>query len=267
MFKKIGAVTTALALAGAGILFTAGPASAHTPELIVECDSLTANLTGYPDGSTIGAVLNDVNLGTTTFGGNYNNTVALDSTRQNDWVVTIDSSDGDQFDKVITGMSSEDCLPDEPVVPPKPEPIVTVEIGEDGDCETGIITRYETPFSQDYTLVDNVWVLGEKVPGETVVSTRPATEVECPVEEPPTEEPPVVEPPVVEPPVVEPPVVEPPVVTPPVVDTIVPVTDTIESLPETGGESFNPFLILAAGVMAFAGVILTIANRTRIARK
>lgn len=257
MHKKLAAITTATALVGASVLLMAGPASAHTPELTYDCDSIEVTLTGYPSGSTINGVLDGVNLGTTTFSGNYSSgPIVLDPSVAHEWTITIDSSDGDRFDKVITGQSPAVCLP---VVPPKPEPVVTVKTGEDGDCETGIVTRYETPFTADWTLVDNVWVQGEPVAGETIITTRPATATECPVEEPPVVVPPVEEPPVVTPPAVEvPPVVTPPTTVPPVLEQTTPVAET---LPETGADFRWAGLALFL-IVAGAGLMIARKHRT-----
>lgn len=263
IMKRTLTIATGVLVGLAAVAIAGAPASAHTPEVSVDCDSIELTLTGYPAGSTVGGTLDGADVGTTTFDGSFSSgPFALDPTVAHTWSIVIDSSDGEKYDKVITGSSDPDCIPEEPpVVPEKPEPVVTVEVGEDGDCETGIVTRYETPFTADWSLIDNVWVLGEPVAGETVITNRPATEVECPVEEPPTEEPPVVVPPVEEPPAVVTPPVEAPV-TPPTVDQVVPVTETVDALPETGAD-VNPIGFLVGGILAFAGVVLAIAAKTR----
>ena len=76
---------------------------------------------------------------------------------------------------------------------PKPDPKSGEDVvSSDPVCLPeggGTVTVSTTPWTQDWVLEDGKWVLGEVVYGETVETTRPATEQECPTPTKPTAEP------------------------------------------------------------------------------
>ena len=51
----------------AGVAF-ASAAQAHDGGITATCTSLSANLSNYPSGSTIGGIVDGIDLGTSTFG-------------------------------------------------------------------------------------------------------------------------------------------------------------------------------------------------------
>ena len=76
---------------------------------------------------------------------------------------------------------------------PKPDPKSGEDVvSSDPVCLPeggGTVTITTTPWTQDWVLEDGKWVLGEIVYGETVETTRPATEQECPTPTKPTTKP------------------------------------------------------------------------------
>lgn len=74
------------------------------------------------------------------------------------------------------------CGEEPPVVPEKPEPVVTVKADETVKCDDKVVLIRETTTSIDWKLVNNVWVQDEPVVS-VKDSTRPATAQECPLPE------------------------------------------------------------------------------------
>lgn len=75
-----------------------------------------------------------------------------------------------------------DCAGDPPVIPEKPEPIVTVTRDETVNCESKTVTIRETTTTTGWVLQDNVWV--KDMPTSSYIDTqRPATQQECPLPE------------------------------------------------------------------------------------
>ena len=188
--KKFLATASVVALVSGGlVLASAGAASAHTPELTVTCDSIQLDLTNYPaEGNFLTAVLDGQDL-SGPFGNQFHSgSIALDPTVPHTWTILIDSSDGYAYDKDLSGSSSEDCIPDEPEIPTQPEDETSTIISTPvTDCEAGTITVTEqttrTPYIWD--AIKWVWVLGESVNDEPIVTVTPTTVEECPIEEPP----------------------------------------------------------------------------------
>ena len=243
--RPLSALAIATALA-AGSLLAAAPASAHTPVLDVDCDSIALNLTNYPaEGNTVTATLDGV-TSVTPFGSSFSSgPIALDPAVSHSWTVVIDSADGDAYDRTISGSSDPDCIP-EVVVPEQPEPRVEETSSSVTDCDAGVITTTHVRLTYNTVLVDNVWVEQEPV-AEYSETTEPTDDVDCP---------PVVVPPVEEPPVVTPPVVDEPVAPPaaPPVDRV-----SYDTLPETGAD---PMLgLYAALLLAAGGVTMFVARR------
>lgn len=108
----------------AGLAF-ASSASAHDGGITATCNSLTANLTNYPAGSTIGGTLDGLDLGTSTFGPSFSQTATLDPAVPHVWSITVTSGDGDpRYTFTTAGTSDPACIP--VVVPPVEEPPVVV---------------------------------------------------------------------------------------------------------------------------------------------
>lgn len=146
----------------------------------------------------------------------------------------------------------EECPP---VVPEKPEPIVTEASSQSKDCDSRTVTTVTTVTTTDWVLVDNVWVKGEPVTVETS-ATRDMTvnEVgECLVA-PPTTEPPVVNPPTTNPPVV---VNTPAATTPPAARAA-----RTGELAYTGGNGWA--LGITALALVLGGAILVAARKFRL---
>jgi hypothetical protein len=105
-----------------GIVF-ASSAQAHDGGITATCTSLSANLSNYPGGSTIGGIVDGIDLGSSTFGPSFSQTVPLEPTIPHTWTITVKSGDGDsRYDFTKTGASDPACIP--VVVPPVTPPVV-----------------------------------------------------------------------------------------------------------------------------------------------
>lgn len=107
---------------------------------------------------------------------------------------------------VVTAQATEESAAevqgDKPTPDPDPKPDLKSGedvVASDPVCRPeggGTVAITTTSWTQDWVLADGQWVLGEKVFGQPVETTRPATAEECPAPEPepsdtstPTEEP------------------------------------------------------------------------------
>lgn len=156
-----------------------------------------------------------------------------------------------------TDIISVDGTCPDPDPGPQPDDVVQKRkvVGEP-DCEAGTVTTLKQERTKTYTLIDNVWVLGDWSEWVTVKELvddvtpeqcpPPPPHDECPLidgdqpegtdcdpEVPPTEEPPAEEPPTVEPPAAEPPA-------------------TTALLPNTGADSN----LAALGLLALAALVM-----------
>ncbi|WP_277210922.1 hypothetical protein [Isoptericola croceus] len=113
--KRILASVATAALALGGLVATAMPASAHTPNVHSTCDSLSLNLTQYVKGhrgdkNTVTVSVDGKKVLRQDFDRSFTTTVKLDGTGH-DWVVEIDAWDGEkgkQFDEIRKG-TTEPC--------------------------------------------------------------------------------------------------------------------------------------------------------------
>jgi len=89
-----------------------------------------------------------------------------------------------------------ECYVEPPVIPPQPDDIIETDSVDDVDCDALVVTTTTTTTVTTTVLnadgTDWVWTAPVTT---TVVTTRPADEVECPVVEPPVDNPPAVDPP------------------------------------------------------------------------
>lgn len=129
----LASVATA-ALALGGLVATAMPASAHTPNVSADCQNLTVDLWAYADGSqrswwhgkkrggqhgsdgkvnTVTITVNGEVEVDETFGKSSRQTVPLDPTRSNEWTVEVDAWDNDAYDFNESG-TTEPCVTPEP---------------------------------------------------------------------------------------------------------------------------------------------------------
>ncbi|WP_435737780.1 hypothetical protein V5D56_04030 [Cellulosimicrobium sp. PMB13] len=107
-----GAMTTALALGGL-LVATAAPASAHTPVVVAECDSLDIDLSYYAkSGNRVTVVVDGKTLADDQFGRSYEKSFPLDGSTGHAWTVSVDASDEDRFDWSDKG-STTACPPAE----------------------------------------------------------------------------------------------------------------------------------------------------------
>lgn len=126
-YRRTTAVIASAVIIGAplaGLAF-ASSASAHDGGITATCTSLSANLTNYPAGSTIGGTLDGVDLGTSTFGPAFSQTAALDPAVPHAWSIKVVSGDGDpRYSFTSAGTSDPACIP---VVTPPPTtpPVIT----------------------------------------------------------------------------------------------------------------------------------------------
>lgn len=115
MFKKITAVLAAVLLGvGISVVSVAAPASAHTPNYGVDCDSLWVNPTQYEGNSTankITVTIDDVKVLDTTFGSSLpTKTFNFDGSTSHTWSIVIDAIGGSgpntQYDKTFSGVTT-----------------------------------------------------------------------------------------------------------------------------------------------------------------
>jgi hypothetical protein len=135
--KKRTIIGLAVIAAAVATMFAAPTvASAHDGGIKATCTSLSANLTNYPAGSTIGGTLDGVDLGTTTFGPSYSNAVALDPAVAHTWSIRVASGDGDKrYDFTESGKSDPKCIP--VATPPVVVDVVQPHIQDYIDCLGG----------------------------------------------------------------------------------------------------------------------------------
>lgn len=135
--KKRTIIGLAVIAAAVATMFAAPTvASAHDNKITATCTSLSASLTNYPAGSTIGATLDGVDLGTTTFGPSYSDSVALDPGVAHSWTIRVTSGDGDKrYNFTETGISDPKCIP--VVTPPVVVDVLQPHIQDYIDCLGG----------------------------------------------------------------------------------------------------------------------------------
>lgn len=132
--KKILAGGALVALALGGLVATAAPASAHTPQAKADCTSLSVNLTQYQSSNrstnkvwvTVdGKKLEDGKTFSTSFKQTYNwAQLGIDPASVKSWEVKVDAWDGrngTEYDRTLTGGPIRNCTPvskpASPVVP------------------------------------------------------------------------------------------------------------------------------------------------------
>lgn len=112
------------------------------------------------------------------------------------YVITWMDLEGDS--DAIENRGTVTCGTAEPTPDPKPDPKSGEEVASSMQCYPeggGVVSTSTVTWTQDWVKGDNgKWVLGEKVYGEPVETTRPATDEECPAPKPtdkptPTEKP------------------------------------------------------------------------------
>lgn len=91
-------MTTALALGGL-LVATAAPASAHTPVVVADCDSLDVDLSYYAkSGNRVTVVVDGKTLADDEFGDRYKKSFELDGSADHAWSVSVDASDKNRYD-------------------------------------------------------------------------------------------------------------------------------------------------------------------------
>ncbi len=128
--KKLLIIPAALA----SFLAMASPASAHTPTITAECESLSIDLKWYEQGSTVTVTIDGVST-TETFGPNWDD----EFTGQQSWSVVVDNN-GPKQDKYDIERSGEfvDCTPATTTSMPTPTTSMPVPV--------------ETPFDVTVTM-------------------------------------------------------------------------------------------------------------------
>lgn len=143
------------------VLSIASSAQAHDGGITATCTSLSANLSNYPDGSTIGGIVDGIDLGTSTFGPSFSQTLPLDPTIPHTWTITVKSGDGDgRYDFTKTGASDPSCSPvvvppveEPPVVIPPPVVVTEPRVQDYIDCLGGRFVLDNTASTTDVTYV------------------------------------------------------------------------------------------------------------------
>lgn len=142
-------------------LTIASSAQAHDGGITATCTSLSANLSNYPGGSTIGGIVDGVDLGTSTFGPSFSQTVTLDPSIPHTWKVTVKSGDGDsRYDFTKTGASDPACIPvvvppveEPPIITPPPVVLTEPRIQDFVDCLGGRFVLDNTASTTNVTYV------------------------------------------------------------------------------------------------------------------
>ncbi|WP_407320321.1 hypothetical protein UQW22_07665 [Isoptericola halotolerans] len=146
MKRMLASIATAT-LALGGLVATATPASAHTPDIDVDCENLTVELWAYADAgqhswwhsekhgkkhgsddkkNTVTVTVNGEVEIDETFGKSFKRSVELDPTKANDWTVEVDAWDNDAYDLDKSG-TTEPCAAPSPTPTPDPEPEREIE--------------------------------------------------------------------------------------------------------------------------------------------
>lgn len=142
-------------------LMLAAPAQAHDAGITSTCTSLSANLSNYPGGSIIGGIVDGVDLGTSTFGPSFSQTLPLDPSIPHTWTITVKSGDGDsRYDFTKTGASDPACIPvavppaeEPPVITPPPVVVTEPRVQDYVDCLGGRFVLDNTGSTTDVTYV------------------------------------------------------------------------------------------------------------------
>lgn len=108
--RTAATVAIAAALVAAPVIGVASAAQAHDQALSVTCTQISLNLTNYPSGSTVGGIIDDVDLGTSTFGPSFSQSAPLDPAVPHTYTITVVSPDG-VGNKKFTGKSDPACIP------------------------------------------------------------------------------------------------------------------------------------------------------------
>lgn len=109
------AAATALALGGL-IVATAAPASAHTPVVTADCTTLSVKLWAYSKKSNdLTVTVDGKEVESTTFQRELTRSYDLDPTQDHTWTVSVDASDGRQYDYDQSGSTRACETPDAPV--------------------------------------------------------------------------------------------------------------------------------------------------------
>lgn len=142
MMKKILAGGALAALALGGLVATATPASAHTPVVKADCTALTVDLTAYSnDRNSVTVVVDGEEIAATTFARSFHETYEwadhdIDPASVKSWSVKVDATDGNQFDKTLTGGAIKGCTP--ATKPASP-------VGPAVDCEIESVDEISKP--------------------------------------------------------------------------------------------------------------------------
>ena len=117
MFKKIIAGVASVALALGMVALTAGPASAHTPNVTASCTAVNVNFTNYSNSDTNhlevwldGTKVADVADFNSPYSATYNFTQVLAT---HTYEVKVDVSGGTQYDYNVGQKTVGNCLPDD----------------------------------------------------------------------------------------------------------------------------------------------------------
>ncbi len=115
--KRLLASAAATALALGGLLVaTAAPASAHTPDVTADCTTLSVKLWAYSKKSNeLTVTVDGKEVESTTFERQLTRSYDLDPTQDHTWTVSVDASDGRQYDYEQSGSTRACETPDAPV--------------------------------------------------------------------------------------------------------------------------------------------------------
>lgn len=160
--KRLLASAAATALALGGLLVaTAVPASAHTPVVTADCTTLSVKLWAYSQKSNqLTVTVDGKEVESTTFQRQLTRSYDLDPTQDHTWTVSVDASDGRQYDHEQSGSTRACETPDAPVqvgvyVYPKTDPAKPAAWENSGPQK--LVTSAEVPLPEKPW--DKAWVV------------------------------------------------------------------------------------------------------------
>ncbi|MFE7507387.1 hypothetical protein [Promicromonospora sp. NPDC057488] len=122
--KKLLAGGTLAILAFGGMIASAAPASAHTPNVTADCGSVNVDLRQY-SGADLTVVIDGTEVETTTFDREFVKSYPISRTADHVWSIDVQAHDNDRYDYQQNGETTacETTPPLEAVHPATPETV------------------------------------------------------------------------------------------------------------------------------------------------
>lgn len=122
--KKLLAGGTLAILAFGGMIASAAPASAHTPNVTADCGAVNVDLRQY-SGADLTVVIDGVEVETLTFDREFVKSYEISRTANHEWSIDVQAHDNDRYDYQQAGSTTacETTPPAEVVPPATPETV------------------------------------------------------------------------------------------------------------------------------------------------